>query len=358
VQDIKIHFAYLDYSNPKKYHYKVFLKGKDKKWIDKKNTTSAYYSNLKPGKYDFSIQVSNADGYMFKEENILHIVVKAPWYKTKLAYSLYVIFILFFIYAIYSIRTYSLEENNKRLQQMVHKRTTELEMQKEELSNTLQKLSGAQKQLVETEKLVSLGTLVAGIAHEINNPVNYINSSWQIISELLDPLILFVQKFNELDIKSQIDTSNELLTAAENIDFEFIENNLPTIKSSITIGIKRTIDIVKSMNSYAHFRKDEQTLYKFEEAIRNALVILKSRYKDRIKIHFDTTDFPSIICNPGLINQLFMNLISNAIDAIPEDGNIWIEAHKNNENIEIHIKDDGIGIEKENLERYEKGLKH
>jgi len=351
VQDIKIHFAYLDYSNPKKYHYKVYLKGIDKKWIDKKNTTYAYYSNLKPGKYDFSIQVSNADGYRFTKENILHIVVKAPWYKTKLAYSIYLIFILLFVYLVNTIRTYSLEKSNKKLQEMVGIRTSEIERQKEELSNTLQKLSSAQKQLVETEKLVSLGTLVAGIAHEINNPINYINSSWQIISEILDSLILFVQKCNKLDFKSPIDISNELLIEAEKIDFEFIQNNLPTVKSSITSGIKKTIDIVKSLNSYAHFRKGEQTHYKFSEAIHNALVILKSKYKDRIKIHFDTTNFPSIICNPGLINQLFMNLTTNAIDAIPKDGNIWIEAQKNNENIEIRIKDDGIGIKKENLDK-------
>jgi signal transduction histidine kinase/ligand-binding sensor domain-containing protein len=348
---IDISFAILDYREPSQTLFKVKMDGVDENWVNVGNQRQVKYSNLAPGKYILNLQAANSDNFWSQKNNILTIFIEAPWYATTFAYIVYLLSFLIFLFTFYRIRLLALSRNNKRLSEMVAIRTKELEMQKEELSNTLAQLSSAQQQLVQTEKMASLGTLVAGIAHEINNPINYIYSGWQVLADILKSLMGLFNVTAALKHDELREVSPDLYLAFKNVDFEFISENIEPVQQSITLGINRTIQIVKSLNTYSHNRLEERSFYRIEEAIDNAILILKSKYKDRIIIHNSLDNLPAVECNPGLINQLFMNIIGNAIDAISSDGDIWIKAYVYEPFIDISIRDNGSGIEEENLNK-------
>lgn len=229
-----------------------------------------------------------------------------------------------------------LKKYNEQLEFLVKERTEELETsneelratneelftQREHLSITLEKLKETQEQLIQTEKMASLGLLTAGVAHEINNPINYIYNGTVAIENFL------------------VDNSPE---------------NLETLKplfEAINTGIQRVTSIVKSLNKYS--RKDETSYVKcnMHEIIDNALAMLYNQYKKRIQILKEYSDIPPIIfAREGEMHQVFLNILTNAIQAIDDKGTVVIRTKVIESNVEISVKDTGIGIHPENLKK-------
>lgn len=229
-----------------------------------------------------------------------------------------------------------LKKYNEQLEFLVKERTEELETsneelratneelysQREHLSLTLEKLKETQEQLIQTEKMASLGLLTAGVAHEINNPVNYIYNGAIAIENFL------------------VDNSPQ---------------NLETLKplfEAINTGIQRITGIVKSLNKYS--RNDESSLAScnVHEIIDNALVMLYNQYKKKIEItkEYSTTP-PIVLAREGELHQVFLNIIINAVQAIEDKGTITIKTKVSENEIEISIKDSGVGINPENLKK-------
>ncbi|HAN19436.1 MAG: hypothetical protein A2X13_02060 [Bacteroidetes bacterium GWC2_33_15] len=227
-----------------------------------------------------------------------------------------------------------LKEYNQRLEYIVKERTEELQTANEELQSTneelynqrenleltLKKLKDAQEQLIQTEKMASLGILTAGVAHEINNPINYIYNGSMAIENYIK------EKFPD---------------HAE---------SLKPLFNAINTGIARTTNIIKSLNNYSRTNENTNSECNIHDIIDNCLTMLFNQYKNRIQIFKKyAKDLPQFKANESTLHQLFINVLTNAIQAIEGEGKISIKTSITNNNIEIHITDTGKGISTENL---------
>ncbi|MGB3509681.1 MAG: ATP-binding protein [Microcoleaceae cyanobacterium] len=193
----------------------------------------------------------------------------------------------------------------------------------EQLEVALKELRQTQTQLIHTEKMSSLGQLVAGIAHEINNPISFIygNMSYsnKYISDLLKLINLYHQHYPTPDA--------EILSYIEEIDLDFIKEDLPKIMSSMQIGAERIRSIVLSLRNFSRLDESEKKLVNIHDGIDSTLLILKNRFNlvtglakerksEQIQVITKYGDLPLVECCPGQLNQVFINILNNAIDAL------------------------------------------
>ena len=248
---------------------------------------------------------------------------------------------------------------------------TQSRLQTEEIKTTLNNLRNTQTQLIQSEKMSSLGQLVAGIAHEINNPVNFIygniNYIRQYAEDLLGILKLYQQNYNA--------DNCEISERAKEIDLEFLVDDLPKMLSSVKMGASRIREIVLSLRNFSRLDEADLKDVDIHEGIESTLLILQHRLKPKpdspgIEVIKQYGNLPKITCYVGQLNQVLMNLISNAIDVLEEgvSNSFWeletennqsptpkirisTEVSKDNNKIMIRIADNGLGMTEEVMKR-------
>ena len=194
------------------------------------------------------------------------------------------------------------------------------ETRSQQLQSALQQLQATQLQLIQTEKMSGLGQLIAGIAHEINNPVNFISGNLVHASNYLDDLLELVRNYQAI----YAPPDPELQQQAEEIDLEFLMEDFPKLLSSMEMGTGRIRQLVLSLRNFSRLDEAEMKPVNLHEGIDNTLLILQHRWKAHghypaIEIRKQYGDLPLIECYAGQMNQVFMNLLSNAIDALRDE---------------------------------------
>jgi two-component system, NtrC family, sensor kinase len=213
-----------------------------------------------------------------------------------------------------------LADYSQTLENKVEERTQELSDKNSQLQQLLEKLHQSQIQIVQSEKMSSLGQLVAGVAHEINNPVNFIHGNLIHVQDYAHNLLNFVQLYQ----KYYPNPISEIETEAEEIDLEFMQEDLPKLLSSMKIGTERIRGIVLSLRNFSRMDESEFKAIDIHEGIDSTLLILQHRLKARserpeIQVSRDyNSTLPLVECYAGQLNQVFMNILANAIDAIDE----------------------------------------
>lgn len=207
----------------------------------------------------------------------------------------------------------SLLNYTDRIEKVAAERTAK----SQELEKTLQELRQTQAQLVQTEKMSSLGLLVAGFAHEINNPINFIYGNIHHASEYARDLLELVQLYQKYDLNPR----SEIAEYLENIDFHFVSDDLPKVLSSMKIGADRILQLVKSFRNFSRLDEGKMKPVNIHEGLDSTLLILQIRLKAQpdsplIQVVKNYGNLPLVECYAGELNQVFMNILANAIDVI------------------------------------------
>lgn len=253
-----------------------------------------------------------------------------------------------------------LEQERQLLESKVIERTQTLQTTNAALEETLTALQQSQIQLIQSEKMSALGQMMAGVAHEINNPVGFISGNiapaQEYVQDLFDLIDLYQQKLPKPD--------SEIEVEIQEIDLDYIREDLPNVLQSIKKGVARIEAISSSLRIFARADSDRPTIFNIHEGIDGTILILQHRLKANntrpaIKIIKEYGELPKVECYPGQLNQVFMNLLANAIDSL-EDSNqersieeiaanpnriaIKTELSNDRKSAVICIKDNGIGM--------------
>ncbi len=239
-----------------------------------------------------------------------------------------------------------LSDLNTNLEEKVRDRTQALEKSNQEVSKAYNELQSAQAQLVQSEKMASLGQLVAGIAHEVNNPISFIYGNMDHLDDYIKDIKEVLSEF--INLKSlSTEEKQKMDNLIEEIDLSFLLKDLDKLIKSCKNGAERTKDIVTSLRSFSRLDEADIKHVDIHEGINSTLEILTHLYKNRINVHKNYGNVPKIQCYAGQLNQVFMNLLSNAAQAIEDKGDVWIETQAKGSNVIISFKDNGKGISEE-----------
>jgi signal transduction histidine kinase len=221
-----------------------------------------------------------------------------------------------------------------------------------ELDNALQQLKGTQSQLVHSEKMASLGQLTAGIAHEINNPINFISSGMNSLKMSIESMREILDEYERIDDgEDPKEVMNDIKELKEDHEYEELIDELDELIKDINYGVTRTIEIVKGLRVFSRLDEEEVKMANVNENIDATLTLLRNKTKNRIKVSkFYDDKMSDIECYPGQLNQVFMNILNNGIQAIPEekkDAEITIYTEEEADQVVIRLKDNGVGIPEE-----------
>ncbi|MCO4797937.1 MAG: hypothetical protein KC484_01885 [Colwelliaceae bacterium] len=231
----------------------------------------------------------------------------------------------------------------KQFSSILDKRLTDVELSInfKKLKKTMSVLKSTQNQLIHSEKMASLGTLAAGVAHEINNPLSFLTSNLETLNEYIQ--VLMTNNINQLSECKNLENKSDLTAVLE---------DLPDLQRACLDATKRIAEIVNSLRSFSRKEEKDKHLINIEEPINAALEIIKNELKHKFKIKKHIiADLPNIWANFGQLQQVFVNLLMNAVHAMPNGGLITITTKVTNDSLVLIFEDEGCGIQKKLIKR-------
>ena len=250
----------------------------------------------------------------------------------------------------------ALQGLNRTLELKVKRRTQQVQTQNEELTQINQDLKSTQQKLLQAEKMASVGQLAAGVAHEINNPVGFINSNvtslksylstYATLSELVEKLTKAMSSGDEV---SQARVAEELSEFASQQDFSFIDSDIKELIADTEDGLNRVIEIVKNMKSFSRADSDTMQMFDVNQCISTTAKMVKEKVEQNASLVLELQDLPQTAINVGKINQVITNLIVNAAQAVQAGGEVTVKSYPQGNTIVVEVRDNGCGMDNETL---------
>jgi len=291
-----------------------------------------------------------ADGEMFEDKGQLR--------KLKTAADM----IEWYIHVMYQQRMISELHNHTQkssYEELVaeHERVLESEKKYRELAETLEQrvqkrkkeLERAQRQLVQQEKMASIGQLSAGVAHEINNPTGFVHSNLHTLKKYHQKIIEVLKISRSLFESGKKSKDNEFLDLWEQHDLDYVLEDLPVLVNESYKGTERIIRIVRSLSRFSHVDEDEMEWINVNELLDSAVELLWNEIKHKAELIKDYGNLPQIKGNPNQLSQVFVNLIINALQSMDNEGKLTLVTKPVDFGVEIQVEDNGKGMSSENL---------
>ena len=254
-----------------------------------------------------------------------------------------------------------LRQYSRTLELRVAERTAELAQRNQELADLYEEaeqsymqLKATQAQLVQHERMATLGQLVAGIAHEINNPVNFLINSVRPLRQVtakIENVLRLYESAEGLPPEEMVERIRKIRLYKRQMAFDAVLDDVNSALELIANGAERTSQIVENLRI---FSRSEPTVHKPVDLRRGldiTLSLLAHQLRNRIAVHKDYRKVPAVECNPSQINQVFMNLLGNAAQAIEGEGDIWLQVRRAGKYVRVRVRDNGCGIAEEHLYR-------
>jgi two-component system, NtrC family, sensor kinase len=241
-------------------------------------------------------------------------------------------------------------EQNVILETKVYERTVELQQANDQINVTLTSLKEAQSQLVEKEKMASLGQLTAGIAHEINNPINFVTSNIKPLKLDIQDIRSLLNKYEQLETEADFKSGlQDIKLFRQEIDIDYIHEEINSLIKGIEDGATRTAEIVTGLRTFSRLDESDLKSVDLHEGLESTLVLLRTNIPKNVSVIRNYATLPKIECYAGKINQVFMNILTNAFNAIKThtDGReefVTITTGEENGQAIISIKDTGPGM--------------
>ncbi len=301
-------------------------------------------------------QLSNFENRVARQRMFLYIII-AVWFL--------IVGLVFFIYRSYKVKrdaNLEIELKNRELQsrheeivaqsQEIQHANEEvvatneaLEEQKKELQFTLENLKLTQTQLIDSEKMASVGVLTAGIAHELNNPINFVSGNVNPLRRDMDDIFTIIHTYDAIVSNNKLeDIFSEVDALKAQMDYSFLVQEIANLLEGIDEGANRSSQIVKGLRSFSRLDEEECQVYDIHEVIDSSLILLHNKMKNRITVRKDYAEFEEVECFPSKLNQVFMNILTNSLQAIEDKGEIFIQTISSDIGFKIIIKDTGRGM--------------
>ncbi len=237
-------------------------------------------------------------------------------------------------------RTRELNEANARLSR-----------EKEEQLLLIRKLEEAQNQLLQSEKMAAIGQLAAGVAHEINNPIGYVQSNLGTLKTYIEDILKLVEAYESVEPSLEGENSARIAKLKQEIDLDFLKGDLASLLTESREGISRVKGIVQDLRDFSHVDESEWQWTDINRNLDTTLNVIHNELKYKADVIREYGSLPEILCLPQQLSQVFMNLLVNAAHAIEGRGTITIRTLAENGGIVVKISDTGCGIAQENLNR-------
>lgn len=247
-------------------------------------------------------------------------------------------------------RIKSQEEEILTLREELVSTAVDMQKQKRELELTVENLKLAQSQLVQSEKMASVGVLTAGIAHELNNPINFMSGNVHPLQRDLEEVFALLEKYEQTISKNDLGSYfTELHELKDEMDFSYLIQEIYSLLKGIEEGAHRSSEIIKGLRSFSRLDDEASQIYDIHEGIDSSLVLLQNKIIDKkIVVRKDYGDFEGVECFPSKLNQVIMNILTNSLQAMEADrGELFIQTVSSALGIKIIIKDNGKGMQPE-----------
>lgn len=331
-------FSSLDYTCPSKNQYAYRLKGYDENWVYCGNRRFASYTHLDGGDYLFEVRGTNSDGVWSSSIASLPLHIRPPFWQTWWFRIAVVLLVILAAFVGYEWRLRAVRHYNEVLEKKVRERT--------------QKLQETQHQLIQSEKISAVGRMVAGITHEINNPLAFVIGNLSIFKEYVERLIQSVEQIRQRTDKGEKLDADDIRQILETHEYSVIQNDVFASMQSCQKGAERIRNLIRNLRDFSILGERDLISTNINDEIMNVIYQLKEKSGNRITIEEHFGLIPQIECFPSLLRLVFTNILTNAIEAIDDTGTITITTETwDNKAIRISIKDTGKGMSVDTLSK-------
>ncbi len=334
----------------------------------------AHYSALRPGSYRFEVAARAGTQGPWGAPATFAFRVLPAWWQTWWARSLFGLSVALGALLALRWRFAALRQHNRLLEEKVATRTAELsqsnaqlhaeiddrlaaenavQQRNVELEALNQKLVGTQSQLLQSEKMASVGQLAAGVAHEINNPIGFVHSNLAVLKGYVEDIFLVLSVYERLDhaLPRALPELEQLQELKQRLEIDYLRRDTIDLLAETLDGVTRVKKIVQDLKDFSHVDEAEWQRVDVHQCLDSTLNMLAHELKYKINLVKNYSTLPPIVCLPFQLNQVFVNLLMNAAQAIDANGTITIGTARDAESIRITIGDTGGGIDPNNVKR-------